>query len=669
MLTEQQKTIIINSISHLIDFPEALTKLRIAIQNLFDALIAPTIAEDNDNALLHKCLHHPEEMLLRLENHGTDNNNLTIGEVQQFIIDYISSQFDTASDVSDIWKKAALEIAVISETNKTTPFQSRHRTADRVDGDNLDYTLDIDKEKNFSGNLVLEWPYIHLHLMVNYSATEQHTGTIPLYSLVNFEELEELTALERASIPLIFKEAAAKKAWRLATLFTLQHLTHRGIVDFNYSLQLYGYNPTIIPKQMMPILTNTKFLSFLTSRKIAFSDIQDISEHQANVLINPTIIKLIEKSEITINNALQLSAGALKILSTPYFSSAIAQNPTLLEKIKFTTNNQAQLLSNPNITQLIKENKLDIDTALKLSSSFARLISEPFYLRLAKSENVDWAKLNLIINEYSCALLLHSKAINLFSTHSIPLNEISTYIPQIIEETRGQRTRDLVMSGHLSMYDMMRLSDEVVEAIEKHPSLCKWIKYEMLKGEDFNKTSAIQLIVTAYSNRLSAIYKSEAYEYKNGHDTVETILTELASEDSQYRNYIHEMAVQDFLTDIELDLNNALDNDLLPATIKSVYQALNDIIEKAQDDYKQSSSSSYWRDCLTRCLAVVSVDNLPQQESQQKMQRGSSGFFEARHAQRDVTEFQAFCEKLREFEPLSRNMDVLVEAPLALPSP
>lgn len=527
-----QKEQIEISIDFLIDLPLTENALKQTIDELFLALTCEEVSEENQFAKLRRILDKPENYLTHLEDTTSNNDVLTIQDVQTYIIEFISKKISEAnkSIKSDAirWDENLILKKYITEERK--PFVTNNHSQENpetalpawqictmecgsvfsaflstetklpINSTYYWHMLDDETKAFFShtGNRdsIPFLPWIYLNINTQKIAGRNWADALPLVPLFLADEdglRYRFFATDSDQDKFIdgILVKGLQKAKQLTSLYilTIMHqrhlLQHRDIIrdKLNHAGNLI---PDLnLNEACQTVITHQYYCDGLIEGRFEIDDFTRITNQQANFLIHPSIISLLTHEIISLEAVKELIDAGFRVITNPFYYLSLKTKQMNWHDLSNLSDMQAKILLNPPIIHLIRNKKLTISLAKRFSNYMLLLFSNSFYQMKLSQEIVDWEKI-ISLSESDVMLLLSPPVMRfVYSCYDelgdYQLGKVLTCLPSIKRLLDSRQLGALVRQQKVSLSAALSLSTQSKNEIERHPFLAHWIQ-----ANDFN---------------------------------------------------------------------------------------------------------------------------------------------------------------------------------------
>lgn len=424
-VTDKQKEYIESSISHIFDeLPGDPNLLMGTIQAIQDAFLGE-LEEKNEFFDLQNCIYFPG---LNLRSIADVNKNLTIGEIQEYILYYANKRLTSYAEQGDLqldgcWDPGEILKTLSSDEEFNQPFKSFPLAIDSGDDPNV---LSVPEDSIYKAKLKA----------FDAAGAEVIVGIYPTHNTRVQETIKTLSPLviynpNRQEGAQEDKEHEVKQhedEWGEESMDGVQDYQVREVGEkefrelikqeaqlqvenkaFELACDYLGMSPerqsrfTQAGKQ---ILLNAFYFSALSRREMSVKDICGISFAALPILTAPIIKYLLEIEYLTIQQAIKIQPHQLKVILHHVYAKQIKQDPSMLDIIILMTERQCAILLQPVISHLRERNKISLVDTLYLPSAAARVIEDPNYFKLAMNNSLDFNCMRNLSDKQADLLLL-----------------------------------------------------------------------------------------------------------------------------------------------------------------------------------------------------------------------------------------------------------------------
>lgn len=456
-LSEEQKRIVRESISHLLDFSTQPSHFREQMQALTAAL-TETVSEENDYYWIGETWRDPGNYLKSIAQLG---ESVTVGEVRAYLIDYLTETINLVKLDPKPFDPAAL-LNLIPKSAYKTPFEAsktRVNTGESLwdlpplEGHLFTRQLHFeetdapgehffDVEDWQSGNEeftdVIEHDYQQMTKIVLEVNVTIHGKTFQ-----RRRELETLRTIfrddnEEADYIARIKHRAECDGLHLAATEVLQRL--QNITPRKRELKLINYN---LPVEL--VLTHQYYYALVEANKLKLSAIASLKKTEAMTLLDHAIIDLLQKRLVSFSVAKKLNPVAIPLVRHPVYHPMLVDEEIDIEMLRHLDQNRCHFLADPRIANLIQRHQLSFAEAVKLPLFLYPIITHESFIPHFESTPVDWQALGKI-RERLCDLLTQPSVIKLIVNNLLPMAEAATILSDAIP-------RDIALL-HLHAYSL-----------------------------------------------------------------------------------------------------------------------------------------------------------------------------------------------------------------------
>lgn len=425
------KAIIEASLSYLFfDLPTEPAKLLTEVEKIKATFDPAHESKEESHAQLHTFIHSPQ-FFYKLEEQNVnpltkEKVNLTYGEVQLAILEYVTQQIEQAAQNASIhltdlrWNKKELAMLLIQQPNFAATFTSLKSPT--INNDIHPYELYF-PNKIFTAILEPDYNYqqVMLHLRIKLQPNE--ITEITSFELfpddLDEDPLDDGEAFDDFMYHLVEVEAppvAEKKAIK----FILKNLFP----------QQEARDATFYAKRL---LTIPFYYSLVKNDKKQFDAFKYINAQQAIALSSSIAIELIRSKKCTLEQAKSLASHVRSVIAIPFYYHCIIEGTVKLENLQTITLQQSKILILPNVIQLLERNVLTLAQAKMLSIETLPLLTTEFYRDYFFQHPGElWAIQH--INAEQGQKLLHPLVMQLLSQRIISLIQAKNLDNMLIEK-------------------------------------------------------------------------------------------------------------------------------------------------------------------------------------------------------------------------------------------
>ena len=532
------------------------------INSLNHTLFTPieALEENNPFIILHKCFHHPETMILRLEDSASEGQT-KVGEVQLCVLNAINKQLQKAAP-DEILKQLnwqIMEIAkLINLDNFNKDFQSVRNYRNEENEEEDYYSIQVGPGKIYTARLipVPDFDTLNLNIEVEYPAGNSVTLKRPhiadLYP--DPDEMDEYGG-EDDYIKAI-KVDAQEEADELVAGHVVKELISNGLLPNNKKLK-----KNLIYSACNRILTHSYYLSLLENEVISSSDIKNLSHPEIDVLFNKHTLSFLQKGFFDFPMATKASPWGVEVMANAFYYPQVIQDWYRIGSLFNVTEVEGKMLLYPPTINLIKNNILSISQAKALPVHIKPLLAQymNFFLQEAvnqlqmpssssKKQVVDWHEMSALTVK-KCNLLCDNSIFKLVTHHILAITEIVSMPLELIDIISDERIADLLLMQKITIdqlyhsvfklvmhniidrtdiasmspqcIDMIcdeRISDlllmkkitltqlhshfDTIALIRSHPLLASWIKHNVMEVNEIDPQNSPLLHKRIYSRLL-----------------------------------------------------------------------------------------------------------------------------------------------------------------------
>lgn len=483
------------------------------------------LEKKDDYAILRK----PTACFLRLENHGAP---ITVGEVKNYLIDYISDRIAYSTEKSkappsQAWNKFEIKHAWIPAKDFVTQFETlKPRTKPgeppySVPRKNTQiYKAWIQTDDN---TLMTE-----INLMVRFNAKETMSKTIPFKLMEDdFDDVKEEDA---------FLKKLAIEAKPIVEVETIN-----AIMSYLVREKIISYTDANVFSPLSKILLTYKvYFNALLTHKISRSEFNNLTieeiitlEHKVSRqlfragLSNINRLKRLSKNDIEVlevkqlmnlmidrkcvaDDILSLSVEQKQLLSIPFYNKLVYDNKLAMDELKKLTPKECKNLFMVPSVSLQQKNIVDFKQIKSLSAGAKHIISQQFFFDLLLKRQLRFAQIENF-DETEGKLLTSNNMIKFIAEQIIPLHEAlclplevallinNDFLVNYLLEQRWLTLEQLKKMTH-DPDQHFPLEKYALKPLEK--SQADKFKYALA---DFCKLSSAHLV---YGNDLHFLYKN-----------------------------------------------------------------------------------------------------------------------------------------------------------------
>lgn len=447
-LSDEQKRIICESVTDLLNFAEDDQTFYQQEASLMDALTR-SVDKNHEFYWLRQCLFNPCVYLKAIASQG---GLVTIGEVQEFLIQYILQTLKNTNKPLQAWNETEIykqfvnsdldkpfiarpfpiepgihpltlpvldnkiytqTLTILNEEIKTVPVDSNEGHSDSIESE---VELLIDDETFI--------PQKYAAVIVQMPLDGKHwVATEPLVNIPTqfTNDAQEDQFLEN------LKLKAQATALESATILVQHHLTKKYALDDRYVDNIFA-NTTL-----KEIVTTRYYFNLLNKGSLSLATFATITQEQMQTLIYPSIIALLQKNIISLKYALTLSPPEKQIITHFIYFSLLMKNTISLYDIHGINQKQVSCLFNPHIINLIQREKIRFAEAKAIPTHLMPIITHTIYSAFFEREIIDWSVLQKI-SYFSSPLLLHSYVAEFITNKILSLREIANILHEYTQK-------------------------------------------------------------------------------------------------------------------------------------------------------------------------------------------------------------------------------------------
>ncbi len=616
-LLTAQKQLIEATISHLLDFSTQSTEFAKEESDLTTAFMK-AVDKDHPYYWLRECFIHPTKYFQRLEQLAKKQEPPpTIGEVQKYMIDFISSRLALSNHTCIHWNRDNI-LKTIPKKNNSIRFVTK--LAHMEDDSEHPYAITNLEGKIFTCMMELEESYdmsddddvyAMYQPFVNVTVTcgkEVYNKKIALGKKVpetQFRSEDDDDDDDFDANQDVFIEDLKPKAVEEAEIFAAQcalpHLRKSDLntVDTDNDEVSIDENDDAAEEEILDessldedelsffaavrlIVTNQFYFEQL-QKNISLQDIITLTKEKAECLINPTIIKLIQNNILSFKQATALLPWQVKLITHPTYNALLLKKEIGIRDTDIIKE-RANFLITPPIANLIQMGKLSFSNACKLfldfqskePIDFKSIVMSPLYDGFFSSHDIPWQAL-FKLNKHHCVLLLQKNIAR------------------------------LIVNGSIDIKDIPKLSPYMTQAIPVCPRLFYWLEQKFISLchlTEYDQTNFHHLYVDVYSMRFKGLFNNDPFKINGQIDTVQSLIDELpvaAVECGCSLRSFKQSIAKKLILAIKVDIETILSGEKI-----STYNPTDtSIIWKeflAEINNSQSAGAVNWLRCLTKLI-------------------------------------------------------------------
>lgn len=507
---EQMRTIE-DSISHLLDFSLDPNIFATEEAELVNALLTPIdnmIGKTNPFYWLRECLLKPS---LHFQNLLKQGPQVSLGDVQQYIIDLIDTSLLKTSHPLQAWKKDVV-LATLPKQHWNIHFEPEKAL---VDGGDNPWQLPVLTDQIYTQSLRIEEHtdfietehlpltiisrILYVDVNINLLTVETEQQSIQVKKIKDYfrNDAEENQYMEKLKIDAQYeaRKAAAYIALKsLAFIHTISYKTMRKIIQSEATKTL---------------ITNKFYFQLLLQGTLTISAIVNLTQLEVDHLCHPSMIWLIKKNHVTIDDIRGLSRAESRVITHPIYLDLLDKKLLTLQQIKNINHDCSKLITHPRITNLIQRRKLSFLQALTIPLYLKDILLSDLYVTFFINNEVDWDVFIKIKQEHH--LILLNKSIACF-----------------------------INNGVLNWNTIVNITEECKDA----------------------EAALLHCFINTFAIRLYWMAKKTPYLLNDTQDTLQILLNEITHtvQDLKYElNAFKEWIICQFLNFIKFDIEKRLD--------------------------------------------------------------------------------------------------------------
>jgi|GEM_PF-4845876 hypothetical protein len=636
-LSRAQQEFIEGSISHLLEFPVNPDTLREAVKNLKSVLKKP-LDSDNEFHFLYKCLMRPQEFLQRLETYNDKNANVTIGDVQRYIIDLTTKAIDTAaaktgkSSRDFSWRPEKIKKRVISSKNDKTVFRT---ITPRPETYQHPWQNIYCENSIYTGKLIRlnGEEFIRLDILVRLPDETRKVTILDFKPIPDTYYFED--DLMMRHIP-----AAMNAACEQAGEFVYRYLASAGRAAESV-IDLAEKN-----RHLKWLVTDQVYLDLLANGTITLEKIATLNENQIEKLLLPISRSLLREQICPLHVIIDLNEYELRVL-TSYFS--LLRTRLNFSDVIGIDAQQLKVLCHPVIVNLINRDRLLFSDAKKLPAHICLLLTSDLYQDYISSEPIDWIRLQYI-NPDACEFLLDKDIANLIKHQCFKLTDIIFLDVETRRNLLKPNIQSLILHKNMTLNDLTLISDKSVEMICGDPYICQGILQGDLSIADVNPAHLPSIYTKMLAKRLSDIFDGRPSRMTGYPDSFEHIMRDIALmaiHANMEPETMRECVIRRFIWNIQIKLQDLLSCGL--SAVENLWlNKLLDIIRPLHD------SNMEWETIFQNLMAASKslAHESSQMVSSLPAKPGSGLTFFSGRPTAQPGKLGAFCKKLAEYSVL-----------------
>jgi hypothetical protein len=384
---------------------------------------------------LQECIHQPTHYLRGIERL---NPNITIGETQEGILNYITNQLDKLNKeknnlviIDDVWNKIDLSTFLSTQDQYKHPYKTTRLDVEGPYQDHPSYLADPDR-------------LFHGYLIPNF---DNQTVEMRVTIDVRPEKLENMICLTNIPENLaILPESLDNDEDPLNTFILQQRET--ALEKAEPLVEEYVVN-SLISRGAKRILTYQYYYDLVFRNVISLDLIRQATDTQAKNLTSSILLSRIRSGEYDLSTVLQFSDAERIIYSNPYYYTAIKSGIYSKEQFKGLSEEQGINLTFPPIITLLTHKRVAFDEAKNITLAGKKILTNMFYL-----ESV-------------------TRTPHLFST-------IAKATPHLKTVLLNETMIDLIMHSKISFASALGVSPNAIWALYTNKFICYLLKHKLM---------------------------------------------------------------------------------------------------------------------------------------------------------------------------------------------
>lgn len=455
-LSPSQMKEIEESLAHLLDFSDEPLLFSQQEAALMEALTG-TVTNDHDYFFVAKCLKKPGKFYRYLEQQGSAEDVLTIGDVQDAIIQHIHQCLSSKGLALQHWDTAKI-LKILPTENRTKPFTTQKA---RVESDDNLWQLPVLTDSIYTQSLKIKeieepnmfYPYlpaietisqevwVKVALHDDPDITTYHTVFVETLNLDNLKnenpqqlaliaetEDEEMQQLIREGL---YRQQVLEKAADIARLRACKdvfkildnqkcvvHPRHKNHILKNEGLQTTG---------QQSLITRRYWFDLLLHGQLRISEIYGLKPEVTEVLNCPVVIDLCREGLLTFGKAKNIPLHAIDVIRHPVYFPLIKDKTIRYDTLCKLSQSRAQFLTTSFVSHLVQRKKITFAQARLIPAHLQSFFQDKSWLTYCETHKVNWERFCEIPDSDAC-ILLEPTPLRLLNNNIISLQDICTAI-------------------------------------------------------------------------------------------------------------------------------------------------------------------------------------------------------------------------------------------------
>ncbi len=372
-LTKQQKEFIEISIDHLIDLPKELKSTELFIKKMH-SVFKQEIKDQDDEPFhsLQECLFSPTQYIQQIEKQS--HAPITIGEVQTHILDFSIKKIKKVTNEKLPWSRAEL----LKNWKTHADFEEKFISKPSHSSHDLfapSFSPPPQVDRLFSKRLILNEEFQIFQATVDVKVPRPELKTFNLEEIdeEDFETNEEQMAYLKEELSPV----AEMKAINLTAKKALSYLVEEKVI--------LAKEAEDVSQGAKKVLTYGYYFNLIKDKKIPFSDIQHITQVEANSLCSFATIDLLQSKKINFFAAKKVNK---KIIENSFYFRKLMEGQIEVNELFDLNDDQVKNLVSPNIIHLLEQKKILMKDVKGMSTPGRLLLENIFYYELFKKGEI-----------------------------------------------------------------------------------------------------------------------------------------------------------------------------------------------------------------------------------------------------------------------------------------
>jgi hypothetical protein len=578
------------------EFIKQLTTLKTALdENSPDSI---------DDFMLYNLLRKPTAYFFKLEERkqNKDEKPITIADVRQYIVEYITPAFEKKArqlniDFSNLWNYDMMARQLSNSARKFVSQKSR------TDSGTNDYSFE-DNERIFSGSVYAESPWVYASVVTELpdeTLTESFTIADLFdedHQLIVFRTDEEEDVFLRKQLPIGKEKAELQAATNalhyLTSMGALQRSDYIDPDDDNENLK-EDHENLILSQGTITIITYRYYFSLLKNKILSLKFFENLTTEQIRSLLEPLIIALLKANILKPKAAANLNPAQVRLFTSTYYHDAALKETLDAHELLHLSTPQCSVVVHPTVINLLKLNKLTFTQAKQIPTHLLLILTHPVYFSLiAKNPGyVRWDTAYSVTPD-TCRVLLKPEAIQFIVANNLSFDQAVNSLRFILEQKYGAKLTDQLFAETTSFTELNQLTLSVISHVDSHPFLSQWLDNKMVTIKYMLNKDIQKIEIETFAARLFSLHKNRAIKINKEIDTLDNIqneLTILAEYHKLSLEHLREGVVRSFIM--------LLKNDLAPQKY-GIYADCHGQIVAAEKKEKEGANlhNHFWQDVL-----------------------------------------------------------------------